>query len=32
MDTPIAYCPDLEVEILPQSADVLAAIRKTAAY
>lgn len=32
MDTPIAYCPDLEEEILPQSADVLAAIRKLAAY
>jgi 2-oxoisovalerate dehydrogenase E1 component len=32
MDTPVAYCPDLEEEILPQSADVLAAIRKLAAY
>ncbi len=30
MDTPVAYCPDLEEEILPQSADVLAAIRDTA--
>ncbi len=32
MDAPVAYCPDLEEEILPQSADVLAAIRKLAAY
>jgi len=32
MDTPIAYCPDLEEEILPQSSDVLTAIRKLAAY
>ena len=32
MDTPVAYCPDLEEEILPQSADVLAAIRKVGAY
>ena len=32
MDTPVAYCPDLEEEILPQSADVLAAIRETARY
>ncbi len=32
MDTPVAYCPDLEEEILPQSADVLAAIRKVASY
>ena len=32
MDTPVAYCPDLEEEILPQSADVLAAVRKLAAY
>jgi len=32
MDTPVAYSPDLEEEILPQSADVLAAIRKLAAY
>jgi 2-oxoisovalerate dehydrogenase E1 component len=32
MDTPVAYCPDLEEEILPQSSDVLAAIRKVAAY
>ena len=32
MDTPVAYCPDLEEVILPQSADVLAAIKDTAAY
>jgi 2-oxoisovalerate dehydrogenase E1 component len=29
---PVAYCPDLEEAILPGSADVLAAIRETAAY
>ncbi|HSG01927.1 MAG TPA: transketolase C-terminal domain-containing protein, partial [Vicinamibacterales bacterium] len=32
MDTPVAYCPDLEEEILPGSADVLAAILETARY
>ncbi len=32
LDTPVAYCPDLEEAILPQSADVLAAIRDTVAY
>jgi 2-oxoisovalerate dehydrogenase E1 component len=32
MDCPVAYYPDLEEEILPQTADVLAAIRKLAAY
>jgi 2-oxoisovalerate dehydrogenase E1 component len=32
LDTPVAYYPDLEEEILPQSADVLAAIRETASY
>jgi 2-oxoisovalerate dehydrogenase E1 component len=32
MDTPVAYCPDLEEEILPGSADVLAAILDTARY
>ena len=32
MDCPVAYCPDLEEKILPQSADVLAAIKKLAAY
>jgi 2-oxoisovalerate dehydrogenase E1 component len=32
LDTPVAYCPDLEEVILPQAADVLQAIRETAAY
>jgi 2-oxoisovalerate dehydrogenase E1 component len=32
LDTPVAYCPDLEEEILPQSSDILAAIRDTAKY
>ena len=32
MDTPVAYCPDLEEVILPQSTDVLAAIKQLAAY
>jgi len=32
LDTPVAYCPDLEDVILPQSADVLKAIRETARY
>jgi len=32
MDTPVAYCPDLEEVILPGSADVLRAIKETAAY
>jgi 2-oxoisovalerate dehydrogenase E1 component len=32
MDTPVAYHPDLEEEILPSSADVLAAIVDTARY
>jgi 2-oxoisovalerate dehydrogenase E1 component len=32
MDCPVAYAPDLEREILPQSADVLKAIKETAAY
>ncbi len=32
LDTPVAYCPDLEEVILPQATDVLAAIRQTAAY
>jgi pyruvate/2-oxoglutarate/acetoin dehydrogenase E1 component len=32
MDCPVAYHPDLEEEILPQTSDVLAAIRKLAAY
>jgi 2-oxoisovalerate dehydrogenase E1 component len=32
LDCPVAYCPDLEEKILPQSSDVLAAIKKLAAY
>ncbi len=32
LDVPVAYCPDLEEAILPQSADVLTAIRETARY
>jgi 2-oxoisovalerate dehydrogenase E1 component len=32
LDTPVAYCPDLEEAILPQSSDILRAIRETAAY
>jgi 2-oxoisovalerate dehydrogenase E1 component len=32
LDTPVAYYPDLEEVILPQSADVLKAIRDVAAY
>jgi 2-oxoisovalerate dehydrogenase E1 component len=32
LDTPVAYYPDLEEVILPQSADVLKAIREVAAY
>jgi 2-oxoisovalerate dehydrogenase E1 component len=32
MDTPVAYCPDLEEAILPNSADVLTAITETAKY
>jgi 2-oxoisovalerate dehydrogenase E1 component len=32
LDTPVAYCPDLEEAILPQTADVLEAIRAVAAY
>jgi 2-oxoisovalerate dehydrogenase E1 component len=32
MDCPVAYAPDLEKAILPQSADVLKAIKETAAY
>ena len=29
LDCPVAYCPDLEEKILPQSSDVLAAIKRT---
>jgi len=32
LDAPVAYCPDLEEAILPQSSDVLKAIRQTAKY
>jgi 2-oxoisovalerate dehydrogenase E1 component len=32
LDAPVAYAPDLEEVILPQSTDVLSAIRETAAY
>jgi 2-oxoisovalerate dehydrogenase E1 component len=32
MDTPAAYCPELEEVILPGSADVLAAVKETAGY
>jgi 2-oxoisovalerate dehydrogenase E1 component len=32
LDTPVAYYPALEEEILPQSGDVLTAIRETARY
>jgi len=32
LDTPVAYCPGLEEVILPQTADILAAIQETAAY
>ena len=31
-NVPVAYCPDLEEAILPQSLDVLKAIRETARY
>ena len=32
LDTPVAYCPDLEDVILPNAASVLAAILETARY
>jgi 2-oxoisovalerate dehydrogenase E1 component len=32
LDTPVAYCPELEEVILPQSSDVLKAIRETVRY
>jgi 2-oxoisovalerate dehydrogenase E1 component len=32
LDTPVAYAPDLEEEILPQAADVLSAILEIARY
>jgi 2-oxoisovalerate dehydrogenase E1 component len=31
-NVPVAYCPDLEEAILPQSSDILKAIRETARY
>jgi 2-oxoisovalerate dehydrogenase E1 component len=32
LDTPVAYSPDLEEEILPQTSDILTAIQDTARY
>ena len=32
LDAPVAYFPDLEEEILPQSADILKAIQQVARY
>ena len=32
MDAPVAYAPEIEEEILPQSADILAAIREIGRY
>ena len=32
MDVPVAYAPELEEEILPQAADILAAIREIGRY
>ena len=32
LNLPVAYCPELEEAILPQSSDVLKAIRETARY
>ncbi len=32
LDTPVAYCPELEDAILPQTADLLRAIREVARY
>jgi 2-oxoisovalerate dehydrogenase E1 component len=32
LNTPVAYCPDLEEAILPQPSDVLQAIHETARY
>jgi 2-oxoisovalerate dehydrogenase E1 component len=32
LDTPVAYNPELEDAILPQTSDVLKAIHETAAY
>jgi 2-oxoisovalerate dehydrogenase E1 component len=32
LDTPVAYCPDLEEAILPNASNILDAIRETARY
>jgi 2-oxoisovalerate dehydrogenase E1 component len=32
LDTPVAYCPDLEEATLPQTADILAALHDTVRY
>jgi 2-oxoisovalerate dehydrogenase E1 component len=32
LDVPVAYCPELEEAILPQTADIARAIRETARY
>jgi 2-oxoisovalerate dehydrogenase E1 component len=32
LDTPVAYSPDLEEAILPQTSDILDAIRTTARF
>jgi 2-oxoisovalerate dehydrogenase E1 component len=32
LDTPVAYCPDLEEVILPNASNILDAIRETARY
>jgi 2-oxoisovalerate dehydrogenase E1 component len=32
LDTPVAYCPDLEEVILPNAAQVLEAIREVVKY
>ena len=32
LSTPVAYCPDLEEAVLPQSSDILKTIRDTASY
>jgi 2-oxoisovalerate dehydrogenase E1 component len=31
-DTPVAYCPDLEEETLPQTSDIVTALRDTVSY
>jgi 2-oxoisovalerate dehydrogenase E1 component len=32
LDTPVAYCPDLEEEILPQTSDIVAALEAIVKY